>query len=133
MDWTPSARGPIYTTEGTKEANQDTYQFLATGPSVTSAQNGFTQVARDYALWQQSAAKYKYKPLFYDMNISVPASLNNALASFASGPLFDMTNNVVRGRNTIADFKSTVKEWQRGGGNNLRKFFEGIREKYGDA
>jgi hypothetical protein len=133
MDWTPSARGPVYTTEGTKEANEDTYQFLATGPSVTSAQNGFTDVARAYALWQQGAAKHKYKPLFYDMNIAIPASLNSALASFASGPLFDMTNNVIRGRNTIADFQTTVKEWQRGGGNALRTYFEGIRAKYGDA
>ena len=132
-DWTPSAHGPIYTTEGTKEANQDTYQFLATGPSVTSVQNGYTGVARTYALWQQQAAKYKYKPLFYDMNISVPSNLSSAMASFASGPLYDMTNNVVRGRNTIADFQSTVKEWQRGGGNALRTFFEGIRSKYGDA
>jgi hypothetical protein len=40
-DWTPSAHGPIYTTQGTKEANEDTYQFLATGPSVTSVQNGY--------------------------------------------------------------------------------------------
>jgi putative aldouronate transport system substrate-binding protein len=132
-DWTPSAHGPIYTTQGTKEANEATFQFLATGPSVTSVQNGFTSVARDYALWQQSAAKYKYKPLFYDMNISVPSNLNSALASFTTGPLYDMTNNVVRGRNTIADFQSTVKAWQRNGGNGLRTFFEGIRAKYGDA
>ena len=97
-------------------------------------QNGFTSVARDYALWQQSAAKYKYKPLFYDMNVSVPSSLNSALASFSlGGPIYDMTNNVVRGRNTIADFQSTVKAWQRNGGNGLRTFFDGIRAKYGDA
>jgi putative aldouronate transport system substrate-binding protein len=132
-DWTPSAHGPIYTTQGTKEANEDTFQFLATGPSVTSVQNGFTSVARDYALWQQSAAKYKYRPLFYDMNVSIPSNLNSALASFSTGPLYDMTNNVVRGRNTIADFQSTVKSWQRNGGNALRTFFEGIRSKYGDA
>jgi putative aldouronate transport system substrate-binding protein len=132
-DWTPSASGPVYTTQGTKEANEDTFQFLATGPSVTSVQNGYTNVARAYALWQQQAAKYKYKPLFYDMNVSAPASLSSALASFTTGPLYDMTNNVVRGRNTIADFRSTVKEWQRNGGNSLRTYFEGIRAKYGDA
>jgi putative aldouronate transport system substrate-binding protein len=132
-DWTPSANGPIYTTLGTKEANEDTFQFLATGPSVTSVQSGYTDVARAYALWQQQAAKYKYKPLFYDMNISVPSNLSAAMASFATGPLYDMTNNVVRGRNTVADFKSTVKEWQRNGGNALRTYFEGIRAKYGDA
>jgi hypothetical protein len=132
-DWTPSAHGPIYTTEGTKEANEDTFQFLATGPSVTSVQNGYTDVARAYALWQQQAAKYKYKPLFYDMNVSAPASLSSALASFTTGPLYDMGNNVVRGRNTVAEFRSTVKSWQRNGGNSLRTYFEGIRAKYGDA
>ena len=40
---------------------------------------------------------------------------------------------MVRGRSTIADFQSTVKQWQRNGGNALRTFFEAIRAKYGDA
>ena len=100
---------------------------------MTSVQNGYTNVARTYALWQQQAAKYKYKPLFYDMNVSTPASLSSALASFTTGPLYDMGNNVVRGRNTIAEFRATVKSWQRNGGNSLRTYFEGIRAKYGDA
>lgn len=133
VDWTPSSTGPVYTTTGTKNANEDTYQFLATGPSVTTVQAGYTDVARTYALWQQSAAKYKYKPLFYDMNVSTPASMSSALASGTAGPIYDMVNNVIRGRNTIADYQSTVADWRRTGGNALRKFFEGIRAKYGDA
>ena len=67
------------------------------------------------------------------MNISAPASLNSAMATFTTGPLYDMINNVARGRNTIADFQAAVKDWQRNGGNALRRFMEGIRSKYGDA
>jgi hypothetical protein len=40
---------------------------------------------------------------------------------------------VVRGRSTVADYQSTVKQWLNSGGNELKKFYEGVRAKYGDA
>jgi hypothetical protein len=40
---------------------------------------------------------------------------------------------VVRGRSTVADYKAAVTHWQKNGGNALRKYFDGIRAKYGDA
>jgi putative aldouronate transport system substrate-binding protein len=133
-DWTPSAAGPVYTTLGTKNANQDTFQFLVTGPAVQYVQSGHTDVVKAYCAWEQKACMYKYKPLFYDMNVSYPASLNSAIATGnEGGALYDMINNVVRGRNTIADYKAAVKTWQNTGGNALRRFFDGIRSKYGDA
>jgi putative aldouronate transport system substrate-binding protein len=127
-----SVTGPLLTNTGNKNV-ATTYEFLATAPSVTTVQSGYTAVARAYALWQQDASKYKYKPLFYDMNVATPNSLATALAAPTFTNTGNMLQNVARGRNTIADFQAAVKDWQRNGGNSLRKFFEGIRAKYGDA
>ncbi len=134
VDYTLSQYGPKYTNAGNTNVAPTTYPFLCTGPSATYVQSAYANVARSYALWQQRAAKYKYKPLFYDMNVTVPANLQNALypATFTAAT-GNMMQNVVRGRNTVADYKDAVKTWQRGGGDTLRKFFEGIRAKYGDA
>jgi putative aldouronate transport system substrate-binding protein len=131
-DYTMSVTGPLLTNTGNKNV-ATTYEFLATAPSVTTVQSGYTAVARAYALWQQDASKYKYKPLFYDMNVATPNSLATALAAPTFTNTGNMLQNVARGRNTIADFQAAVKDWQRNGGNSLRKFFEGIRAKYGDA
>jgi putative aldouronate transport system substrate-binding protein len=133
VDWAPSSAGPSYTATGNKEVAPTTFPFLATGPSVTSVQSGHTEVARAYAMWQQGAAKYKYKPLFYDMNVTVPPNLATALAAPTFTSTGNIIQNVVRGRNTIADYQAAVRTWQRNGGNALRTFFEGIRAKYGDA
>jgi putative aldouronate transport system substrate-binding protein len=134
VDWTTSAAGPVYTTQGTKNANQDTFQFLVTGPSVQFVQSGYTDVVKAYCAWEQQACTHAYKPLFYDMNVSYPASFNSAMAAGnQGGALYDMINNVVRGRNTVADYKAAVKSWQANGGNAMRRFFDGIRAKYGDV
>ncbi len=133
VDWTPAPAGPSYTATGNKEVAPTTYPFLATGPSVTSVTAGHTEVARAYAMWQQGAAKDKYKPLFYDMNVTVPPNLATALAAPTLTSTGNIIQNVVRGRNTIADYQAAVKQWQRNGGNALRTFFEGVRAKNGDA
>jgi putative aldouronate transport system substrate-binding protein len=135
VDYTMGKYGPAYTGQGNINVAPTTFPFLATGPSVTYVQSGYVDVAREYALWQGAAAKYKYKPLFYDMNVTVPASLNKALyPTVFTAATGNMMQNVVRGRNSIADYRAAVKSWQRaGGGNDLRRFFEGIRAKYGDA
>jgi putative aldouronate transport system substrate-binding protein len=133
-DWTPSSSGPVLTTAGLKNV-AGTYSFLATGQNVASVQQGFVDVVKASCAWQQNAGKYAYKPLFWNMNVSVPASLASAMAAptltvTATG---NVPQDVVRGRKTIADFKAAVTEWQRNGGNSLRKFFESVRSKYGDA
>jgi hypothetical protein len=68
------------------------------------------------------------------MNIAPPSSLNNAMAApqFTSST-GNMIQEVVRGRSTVADFRSAVRSWQGNGGNALRRYFDGIRAKYGDA
>jgi putative aldouronate transport system substrate-binding protein len=133
-DWTSSSSGPVLTSAGLKNV-ATTYAFLATGQNVQSVQQGFVDLVKANCAWQQSAGKYAYKPLFWNMNVSVPASMASAMAAptltvTATG---NVPQDVVRGRKTIADFHAAVKEWQNNGGNSLRKFFEGVRAKYGDA
>lgn len=102
------------------------FQFLATGPQVTLVQNGFTQVARDYAAWQADAVKYAAKPLFFAMNISEPpqyASIGQQVE--------DTIKDVRYGRKPVEAFKSAVDTWRKQGGDQLRGFYEGIRDKHG--
>jgi putative aldouronate transport system substrate-binding protein len=128
VDWTPSASGPLPTATGTKYA-ATTYQFLATGPSVTTVTNGYTDVARAYAAWQATLGKYVYKPMFYDMNISL--SSTRLATALAAQSLVDTAQDVYRGHKTIADYQAALTAWRSSGGNDLRKFYDNVRSKYG--
>ena len=131
-DYTMTGSGPQLTATGNKQVAQ-TYAFLASANQVLN-NPGYTAVTRARAVFEQQNARYGYKPLFYDMNIAPPSSLNNAMAApqFTSST-GNMIQEVVRGRSTVADFRSAVRSWQGNGGNALRRYFDGIRAKYGDA
>jgi putative aldouronate transport system substrate-binding protein len=130
-DYTMTSNGPVLTATGNKQV-ATTYSFLAS-PNEVINNPGYPAVTRATALYEQQNAKYGYKPLFYDMNIAVPASLNNALAASQFTSTGNIMQEVVRGRSTVADYKAAVTHWQKNGGNALRKYFDGIRAKYGDA
>lgn len=133
VDWTPSSNGPTLTKSGQTNVAQ-TYAFLATPVNVQSVQQGYTDVVRAYCAWDQQAGKYVYKPLFWNMNVTVPPSLGTALSAAAfTAQTGNILQEVVRGKSTIADFQAAVKSWRKNGGNALRTFFDGIRAKYGDA
>jgi putative aldouronate transport system substrate-binding protein len=133
VDWTPSSNGPVLTKAGQTNVAQ-TYAFLATPVNVQSVQQGFTDVVKAYCAWDQQAGQYVYKPLFWNMNVTVPASLGTALsAANFTASTGNIMQEVVRGKSTIADFQAAVKSWQKNGGNALRNYFDGIRAKYGDA
>ena len=132
-DWTSSANGPLLTATGQKNVT-NTYSFLSTPLNVQNVQQGYTQVVKDDCAWQQTAGKYAKKPLFWNMNVSVPASLATAwnAATFTNGT-GNIIQEVVRGKNSIGDYQAAVKSWQKNGGDKLRTFFDGIRAKYGTA
>ncbi|MBV9446599.1 MAG: hypothetical protein JO345_11990 [Streptosporangiaceae bacterium] len=132
VDWSPSASGPALTATGQKNVQQ-TFNFLASAMNVQSVQSGYVDVVKAVCAWQQNAGKYSYKPLFWNMNVSVPPNLANALTATAfTASNGNILEEVVRGKSTVADFQAAVKSWQRNGGNALRTFFDGIRAKYGD-
>lgn len=132
-DWKPAASGPVLTAAGLKNVT-NTFSFLATPLNVQNVQQGFVDIVKANTAWQQAAGKYAVKPLFWNMNISVPANLASAwnAATFTNGT-GNIIQEVVRGKNTIADYQAAVKSWQKNGGNALRRFYDGIRSKYGTA
>jgi putative aldouronate transport system substrate-binding protein len=132
-DWNPGSSGPVLTSAGLKNVT-NTFSFLATPLNVQNVQQGFVDVVRANATWQQAAGKYAVKPLFWNMNISVPANLADAWnAATFTNSTGNIIQEVVRGKNTIADYQAAVKSWQNNGGNALRRFYDGIRSKYGTA
>jgi putative aldouronate transport system substrate-binding protein len=124
-DYTMTGGNPILTGTGQKEV-ATTYQFLVSPPAVTLVKSGFTQVVKDYAAWQADAVKHAVKPLFYAMNIAEPPQY----ASLTQ-PMEDTIKDVRFGRKPIDAYKSALDTWRRQGGDQLRKFYEDIRDKYG--
>jgi len=125
VDYTMKDGNPLLTEKGSKEV-ATSFQFLVTGPQVTTVGSGFIQVAKDYAAWQADTVKYAVKPAFYAMNITEPSQYSSI-----DQPMVDMITDVKIGRKSISDFQEAVKTWQNQGGNALRDFYAGIRDKYG--
>jgi putative aldouronate transport system substrate-binding protein len=130
-DYNMGSTGPVLTATGNKQV-ATTYQFLATPNSVNN-NPGYPEVTRASAVFSQQNAKYAYKPLFYDLNVSVPNNLSSAAAYTPFSGTTPVQYEVVRGRSTVADYQSAVKQWLGSGGNQLKKFYESVRAKYGDA
>ncbi|MFC7480406.1 hypothetical protein ACFQX7_10655 [Luedemannella flava] len=115
---------PALTESGSKLV-ATTFQFLVTPPAVTTVGEGFTQVAKDYAAWQADAVKYARTPIFYGMNITEPSQYSSI-----GQAVKDTLNDVKVGRKPISAFTDAVAAWRKNGGDELRKFYEGIRDKY---
>jgi putative aldouronate transport system substrate-binding protein len=124
-DHTISDGNPLLTARGSKDV-ATSFQFLASGPQVSLVKSGYTQVVKDYAAWQARAVEHAVKPMFFAMNVSEPPR-------YASiGQQVDDTMKDVRtGRKPISAFTDAVAAWRRQGGDEMRKFYEGIREKNG--
>jgi putative aldouronate transport system substrate-binding protein len=130
-DYTMTSGGPVLTTKGNSQVAQ-TYSFLA-GPNSVDNNPGYAAVTRASSVYAQQNAKYGYKPLFYDLNVTIPASLTSANAMTPFGGSTPVQYEVVRGRSSVADYQAAVKQWLNSGGNQLKKFYESVRNKYGDA
>ncbi|NUT37213.1 MAG: extracellular solute-binding protein [Hamadaea sp.] len=125
VSYTMKDGNPLLTERGSKEV-ATSFQFLVTAPAVTTVGSGFVQVAKDYAAWQADTVKYAVKPAFYAMNIVEPSQYASI-----DQPMIDMIADVKVGRKSIADYQEAVKTWQSQGGNALRDFYAGIRDKHG--
>lgn len=136
VDYTMSSTGPVLTATGNKDV-ASVVPILLASPNNVISNPGFPSVTTASAQFVQQNSKYGYKPLFYGMNITVPNDLTaaNAFAPFTgTGGINFIMYEVVRGRSTIADYKSTLNTWlHSGGGNKLKAFYESVRAKYGSA
>lgn len=127
VDYTMQDGNPVLNDKGSKEV-ATTYQFLVTPVTPTTVKYGYTQVAKDYAAWQGEVVQHAVKPMFYGMNVTEPARF----ASIGQ-PVEDAITDVKFGRKPVSVLQEAVKTWQSQGGNALRDFYQGIRDKYGDG
>jgi len=131
-DYTMSGDGPVLTATGNKDVDS-TVPILLSSPNNVISNPGYASVTTASAQFEQRNARYGYKPLFYAQNVTVPNDLTTA---YTFAPFTSTTNimyEVVRGRATIADYKSTLNEWLRNGGSKLKAYFETVRTKYGTS
>jgi len=124
-EYTMTAGNPVLTEQGGKEV-ATTFQFLAGPPSPNTPTSGFVQVTKDYCAWQGEMVKSATKPLFYGMNVTEPSQYSSI-----GQAVIDAIQDTKVGRKSIDDYKATVKTWQEQGGNALRDFYQGIKDKYG--
>jgi ABC-type glycerol-3-phosphate transport system substrate-binding protein len=124
-DFTMKDGNPLLTEQGSKEI-ATTFQFLSCPASAIVVQSGATQVVKDYVNWQADAVKHVVKPMFYGMNVSEPSRFSSL-----TKPMKDTITDVKLGRKPISAWTEAVDNWRRTGGDELRKFYEDIRSKYG--
>jgi putative aldouronate transport system substrate-binding protein len=137
VDYTMTGTGPQLTATGTKYAGSavSTYNFLVS-PNNTVYNAGYPAVTKASASWAQRNAKYGYRPLFYELNVTVPNNLSSANAFTPFTQTDNIMLEVARGHASIADYQSTLATWKRNGGNKLKQFYEGVlaqQKKLGSA
>ncbi|MFC5827996.1 hypothetical protein [Nonomuraea insulae] len=128
VDWKKGAHGPEYTDKGRKEASQVTYQFLCAPESVVS-NPGFDAITQAYCAWSAEAVKYAAKPVFWNMNVTVPSRFASAATA---QQVIDIIIQVTCGTKTVADYKDTVKTWKAAGGDQLTAWYQtNVLDKHG--
>jgi putative aldouronate transport system substrate-binding protein len=119
---------PTATDEGKKDVQAQTYPFLASPPAVISNPGG-NVVTKDYAAWQAANVKTLYKPVFWNMNISMPQSISTADAAQA---VEDTVKDCYHGKKTVADVRAAITTWKSSGGNRLTQWMtDNVLNKYG--
>ncbi|RAS66974.1 carbohydrate ABC transporter substrate-binding protein (CUT1 family) [Lentzea atacamensis] len=120
---------PTHTDAGKKEVQAQTYPFLATPASAVSSP-GNPQVTRDYTDWQAANVKALAKPVFWNMNISMPQAQATADAAQS---VEDTMKDCIHGKKKVSDVRDAVAAWKTsGGGDKLIQWTtENVLEKHG--
>ena len=127
-DWTMEASGPAYTSQGTKESNQTTYQFLASYRNIVS-NPGHPEVTQAAHTWAVDAVKHAYKPAYFNMNINPPSRFSSAVTGTQVN---DVIKEVTYGKKTVAEFKTAAANWKSSGGQQLIDWYQKeVVDKYG--
>jgi putative aldouronate transport system substrate-binding protein len=126
--WTMEKAGPTRTTQGTKDANQNTYQFLASYRNVVT-NPGYDSVTQDAHAWAADAVQHAYKPAFWNLNVNTPAQFS----SISTGTqVNDVIKQVTYGKKTVAEFKAAAATWKTSGGQRLVDWYQKeVVDKYG--
>jgi len=118
--YTMGADGPVRTKEGSNTAADGIYGFFGSAQySVYNA--GYPDVTRDYQTWCADTVKYAYKPLFYNLNITVPDQFTKVEAQTE---LWDATQAVAHGKQPMSYFQDAYSTWKRSGGDTLAAWYQ---------
>ncbi len=119
---------PTATDEGKKNVQAQTYPFLASPPAVVS-NPGADVVTKDYCGWQAANVKALYKPVFWNMNVSMPQWASTADAAQA---LEDTIKDCYHGKKKVSDVKEAITTWKSSGGDRLKQWMtDNVLNKYG--
>ncbi|MFC1409577.1 Tat pathway signal sequence domain protein [Streptacidiphilus sp. N1-12] len=128
VDYTMGADGPEYTKAGQADVQQQTYPFLATPTNVVS-NPGFDQITKDRCAWNAAAGKYAYKPVFWNMNITVPGRYATAVGAQT---LLDTTKDVYHGIKPVSAYQDALTAWKRSGGDAMVQWHQAnVLDKFG--
>ncbi|MDT7785111.1 MAG: putative aldouronate transport system substrate-binding protein [Pseudonocardiales bacterium] len=120
---------PTATEAGKKEVQAATFPFLAAPASATNSP-GVESVTKDYLAWQAANVKALKKPVFWNMNISMPQAQATADAGQAVEAAM---KDCYHGKKTVAEVKEAVANWKTsGGGDKLIQWTnDNVLQKHG--
>jgi putative aldouronate transport system substrate-binding protein len=119
---------PTATEDGKKNVQAQTFPFLAAPPQVIS-NPGADIVTRDNAAWQAANVQAVYKPVFWNMNISLSQSLATAEAAQS---VEDAIKDCYHGKKKVADVRDAITSWKSSGGDRLTGWMtDNVLNKYG--
>ena len=128
VDYTMVNGVPTYTSAGQSNVQQQTYPFLAT-PTNVVYNPGFDQITKDRCAWTAGAGKFAYKPVFWNMNITVPDQFTVANAAQA---VVDTITDIQNGKQPVSAFQSALSTWKNSGGDAMVGWYQdSILAKYG--
>lgn len=128
VDWTMGPTGPQYTDKGKAEANQQTYQFLASPRNLVS-NPGHNQVTQDLCAWTAEAVGYARKPPFWNMNVTVPAQY---ATPNGGQEVEDTITDICHGHKPVSAFQDAVSAWKAQGGDAFTAWYDtNVYQKYG--
>jgi putative aldouronate transport system substrate-binding protein len=119
---------PTATDAGQKYVQPQTYPFLA-APSAVISNQGADVVTKDYASWQAANVAALYKPVFWNMNISMPQSMATAASAQA---VEDTITDCTHGKKKVSDVQAAIASWKASSGDRLGRWMtENVLDKYG--
>jgi putative aldouronate transport system substrate-binding protein len=127
-DYTMTSSGPNYTTQGANTAKDSADAFFGS-PQAAITNPGYPAVTTAYCAWSADTVKHAYKPVFWNMNISLP---NQYATASAAAQLTDAYTAVSTGKQPVSYWSAAVTTWKKSGGDAMVAWYQkNIVDKYG--
>lgn len=119
---------PTATSTGQKNVQQAAYPFLASCPNTVN-NPGYPEITKEQCAWLRATAPSATKPVFWNLNVSVPGRYN---AGSAGQAVEDTITSVIHGLKPVSAYQEAVSTWRRNGGDRLTGWYQDtVLAKYG--